>query len=79
MTHEYEAHAKATMKAVHKRKTKEYVEDAKRGHSGAKKVLAMADKPHKAKKAYKLSIKRNIKASKAEREKAHKHMHEHMR
>jgi hypothetical protein len=34
---------------------------ASKGHSGAKKVLAMAKKPHKAKKAYMLDVKKNTK------------------
>jgi hypothetical protein len=74
MTRQYQEMAKQTAKAVKKRKTSEYVKDAAAGHSGAKKVLAMADKPHKAKKAYLLDIKKNIKHSKEDLSKANAHM-----
>ena len=58
MSREYQEHAKQTVKAIKKKKTHEYVEAAKAGHSGAKKVLSMAKKPHEAKKAYMLSVKK---------------------
>ena len=77
MTRQYQELAKKTVKAVDKMKTKDYVDPASKDHSGAKKVMAMADKPHKAKKAYKLSIKKNIKHSKEDLAKAHKHMKKH--
>ena len=77
MSREYQEHAKMTAKAVKKMKTKDYTELASKGHSGAKKVLSMASKPHKAKKAYLLDIKKNIKHSKEDLSKAHKHMKEH--
>ena len=77
MSREYQEMAKKTAKAVKQRKTSEYVKDAAAGHSGAKKVLSMAKKPHKAKKAYMLDIKKNIKHSKQDMQKAAKHMKEH--
>jgi len=77
MTRQYQEMAKKTVKAVDKMKTKEYVNLASKGHSGAKKVMAMADKPHKAKKAYKLSIKKNIKHSKEDLAEAAAHMKKH--
>jgi hypothetical protein len=57
-TREGKEHMKNTVKGIKKMKTKEYVDLAKEGHSGAKKVLSMAKKPHKAKKAYLLSTKK---------------------
>lgn len=61
VTRQAQEYAKQTLKAVKKKKTSEYVEAAKAGHSGAKKVLSMAKKPHKAKKAYMLAVRKTAK------------------
>lgn len=77
MSREYQEYSKKAAKIVKKTKTREYVESAAKGHTGAKKVLSMAKKPHKAKKAYMLSLKKEAKHSKEDLQKSHKHMKEH--